>query len=144
MPAPGLFVAGAAIAAGALSPAFELAGHYRHSFESGLVSGETFRVTDTVDIVPIDPAGAHVEFQLNFYNGHECSIGGEARVEGRRLVLRLPEMHGWDGSPCTLWIWRDGRRLRWSDGENSCQASWGARGGLGDGGMAFASSRPGA
>ena len=137
-----LLVAGAALGAAAAPSAYDLAGRYSHSFRNGDISGAHFTSTDTVTIVATGRTSAYVDLQLNFFNGHECSIGGIASLERGRLVLRDPDSRGFDGTPCALGVWRDGTRLRWDDGEGSCRGHCGARGGLSDGEMRWASRRP--
>jgi len=141
-PLLGLFLAGTALGAAAAPSAFDLSGRYTYNFRNGDISGDRFTSTDSVIIVPIDRGRAYFDMQLNFFNGHECSIGGMATLEGGRLVYRDPQMRGFDGAPCTLAIWRDGARLRWTDGEGSCKGYCGARGGLSDGEMRWSSRRP--
>jgi len=138
----GLFAAGAALGATAAPSAYDLAGRWTHRFVSGDVSGARFTVQDSVIIVPVDRGRAVFDVQLNFFNGHECSIGGLASLDGGRLIYRDPESRGYDGTPCTLRIWRDGARLRWDDGEASCQGYCGARGGLRNGEMRWSGRRP--
>jgi hypothetical protein len=139
---PGLFAAGAALGAGALPTAFDLAGRYTHSFGNGDVSGAHYRTTDELEIVARDRTHAMFDIQLNFFNGHECSLGGEAILEGSALVYRSAEPPT-PGEPlCMLRIWRDGARLRWTDGDNSCKAYCGARGSFMEGSMAWSSRRP--
>jgi hypothetical protein len=137
-----LFAAGACVGAAVPPSASDLAGRYTHSFRNGDVSGARFTSTDSVTIVATGPAGAYVDLRLNFFNGHECSIGGIAALEGARLVLRDADARGFDGTPCTLSLWRDGARLRWDDGGGSCQSNCGARGSFSDGEMRWASRRP--
>jgi hypothetical protein len=136
-----LFAAGTATGAGAAFTTAELAGRYTHSFRNGLVSGESFTTTDTLVIVPTDARHAMFDINLNFFNGHVCSLSGIARLEGQRLVYReaarLPE-----DPPCVLRFWRQGARLRWTADNNSCRTYCGARGSFTDGGMAWSSRRP--
>jgi hypothetical protein len=136
-----LFAAGAALGAAALGPAAELAGRYTYRFRNGDVSGAHYPSTDEVTIVDLGGGRAYVEMNLAFFNGHECAIGGAARTEGRRLVLRDPDARGFEGAPCRLEVWRQGSRLRWED-QGSCQSNCGARGGFGGGEMAWSSRRP--
>jgi hypothetical protein len=137
-----LFAAGLCLGAAAAAPsARDLAGRYTYSFRNGDISGASYTTTDRVTIVATGPARAYVDLQLNFFNGHECSIGGMAVLERGRLVYRDPEMRGFDGTPCELRLWRDGARLRWTDGEGSCRGYCGARGSLSDGEMSWASRR---
>lgn len=137
-----LFAAGAALGATAAPSAHDLAGRWTHRSMSGDVSGARFAVEDEVVIVAVDRGRAVFDIQLSFFNGHACSIGGMANLEGGRLVYRDPESRGYDGAPCTLAIWRDGARLRWDDGEASCQGFCGARGGLRGGEMRWSGRRP--
>ena len=139
-PALLLVVAGAALARDATSAA-ELAGRYTHSFRNGDISGARFTSTDSVVVVATGPSAAYVALDLNFFNGHQCSIGGLASLEDGRLVHRDAEMPNHDGVPCRLSLWRDGTRLRWTDGEGSCRAFCGARGSLTDGEMRWSSRR---
>jgi len=136
-----LLAAGAVLGGAAAPSAYDLAGRYTYSFSNGDISGARFTSTDTVIIVPVDRARAIFDVQLNFFNGHECSIGGMARFEGGRLVYRNSEMRGFDEAPCELRIWREGAKLRWDDGEGSCRGYCGARGRLSDGEMRWSSRR---
>ena len=136
-----LFAAGAALGAGAAPSAFDLAGRWTHGHISGGISGVRFPVEDEVIIVALDRGRAIFDIQLNFFNGHTCNVGGMARLEGARLVFRDREGRSYDGRTCTLSIWRDGARLRWDDGESTCQGYCGARGGLRGGEMRWSSRR---
>jgi hypothetical protein len=137
-----LFAGGAALGAAATPSAFDLAGRYTHSFRNGNVDGASYTSTDTVRIVPVDARHAVFDMELAFFNGHSCSIGGRATLQGDALVYRDPAMTGYgDGGPCTLRIRRAGRRLVWDDA-GSCSGNCGARGSLRDGGMAWSSRRP--
>ena len=137
-----LFAGGTAISAGAGVTAFDFAGRYTHSFRNGDISGASFTSTDEVVIVPTDARHAVFDMELAFFNGHQCSIGGRATLEGSTLVYRDPEMTGYgDGGPCTLRIRRRGGRLTWDDA-GSCSGNCGARGTLREGSMALASRRP--
>jgi hypothetical protein len=138
-----LFAAGLALGGAAAAPsAHDLAGRWTHRFTSGDISGARFPVEDEVVIVAVDRGHAVFDIQLNFFNGHQCSIGGMATLEGRQLVFRDPAGRGYDGRTCALRIWRDGARLRWDDGEGTCQGYCGARGRLAGGEMRWAGRRP--
>lgn len=121
--------------------AASLAGRYTHSFRNGNVAGEAYTSTDTVVIVPIDAGHAVFDIHLNFFNGHECSIGGLATLDHGTLVYRDPEATGYEGQSCELRIRRRGNRLAWDDG-GTCVSYCGARGSLRDGGLAWSSRRP--
>lgn len=136
-----LGVAGALLGAQAAPSAYDLAGRFVWRHANGDVSGRRYTTTDEVVIVPADREAAYVELGLSFFNGHECSISGMARMEGRRLVLRDPDAQSFDGSPCRLEVWREGGRLRWDDGEDTCRSNCGARGSFSDGEMRWSLRR---
>ena len=136
-----LVLAGAMLGAQAAPSAYDLAGRFVWRHANGDVTGARFTTTDEVVIVPADRDSAYVSMALTFFNGHECSIGGMARMEGSRLVLRDPDAQGFDGTPCRLEIWRQGNRLRWDDGEASCSSTCGARGGYNNGEMRWSLRR---
>ena len=137
-----LFAGGSAFGAAAAPSAFDLAGRYSHSFRNGNVDGESYTSTNRVVIVPTDARHAVFDIELAFFNGHQCSIGGRATLEGRTLVYRDPGMTGYgDGGPCTLRIERRDGRLTWDDA-GSCYGACGARGSLRNGWIAWDSRRP--
>jgi hypothetical protein len=124
-----------------LSPLTRLAGKYIHKFKNGDVEGDTYYTTDVVEIVPLDAHRAEVSFYLNFFNGHDCSVDGIAKLEGRKLVYR-DTLEGMPNLPeCRLEIWRDARNLYWED-RGTCSFHCGARGGLHNGRMSAATRRP--
>ena len=135
-----LVAASAAVAQDATGAA-DLAGRYTRAFQSGDNSGARYTVVNTAIIVATGPGTAFVELDLNFFNGHQCSIAGMATLEGGHLVHRDAEMPNHEGVPCRLSLWRDGGRLRWTDGDGSCRAFCGARGSLTDGEMRWSSRR---
>ena len=85
-----------AAAAGALallgaappSPVTAFAGRYSHHFENGLIGGSTYGSDHVVEIVPVDRRHAYVRAELQFYNGHSCSLAGVAASHGATLVYR--------------------------------------------------------
>jgi hypothetical protein len=58
--------------------ATKIAGRYRHNFANGDVQGDHFRSTDTLTLTPISRNSIHFDVELNFYNGHTCSLSGGA------------------------------------------------------------------
>lgn len=137
-----LLLAGATLGAAAAPSAHDLAGRWTHRFSSGDISGARFPVTDELVIVATDRTHAVFDLQLNFFNGHICSIGGVATLERGRLVYNNAEITSFDGAACRLEIWREGNRIRWDDGEGTCQGFCGARGGLRGGEMRWSARRP--
>jgi hypothetical protein len=139
---PGLFAASAALGVGAAPSAFDLAGRYSYSFDNGDVDGDHYRSTDELEIVARDRTHAVFDINLNFFNGHECALNGEAVLEEDVLVFREAQPAAPGEPACVLRLWRDGTRIRWTDGEGSCQAYCGARGSFRSGHMAWSSRRP--
>ena len=137
-----LSAAGASLAAVAAPSAYDLAGRYTFSFRNGFVAGDHYRSTDVLEIVARDRTHAAFDIHLNFFNGHECSLGGEATLVGATLVYRETAPQSPGRPICVLRLWRERGRLRWSDGENSCQAYCGARGSFMSGDMAWSGRRP--
>ena len=119
----------------------QVAGEYRHTFKNGDVSGATYETTDVVKIYPLDWHRALISFELNFFNGHSCTVYGVANLEGAKLVYRDKAEWRPDEPDCELRVWRDGTKLRWEDG-GTCQFHCGARGGLSNGEIPFGSRRP--
>ncbi|MBY0338738.1 MAG: hypothetical protein K2X11_19140 [Acetobacteraceae bacterium] len=115
-------------------------GVYRYRFPNALVTGETFRSENTMEVVRVAPGAAYLRLELTFFNGHGCSLRAVARVEGNELVHRRGER---DGEPaCTLRLRFDGGRATLSDADGGCRASaCGARGGFEGMGFATASRR---
>lgn len=136
------FVAIAATATAADAPMQQLAGRYTHRFKNGDTSGEVYYTTDVVEILPLDQERAVVNLDLNFFNGHSCSVYGIATLNGGRLIYREEEPNPWSDGGCQLEIWRDGNKLRWAEAEGtSCQSNCGARGGLSVGDISYRSRR---
>lgn len=138
----GLFAAGAALGARVAPSAFDLAGRYTYSFLNSTVFGERYPSTDELEIAALDRTHALFNIHLRFGNGHECSLSGVATLERSALVYRevQPPIRG--DPACVLRLWRDGARLRWTDGANSCSAYCGTRGSFMEGSMAWSSRRP--
>jgi len=119
-----------AIAAAPASPVASLAGRYSKHFQNGFVDGSKYWSDDVVEIVPVDSTHAYFRAELEFYNGHSCSIAGVAKTVGNTLVYREKEP-SYDGGPtCRLTITTKGKSLLLDDGDGSCQSYCGARGSL--------------
>ena len=67
-----------------------MAGRYTAERGYALITGETFRSTDELLILPEGPGRAYVEVETWFFNGHSCSLSGLAKVEGDYLIVRGP------------------------------------------------------
>lgn len=124
----------AAIAAAPASPVTTLAGRYSKHFQNGFVDGSKYWSDDVVEIVPVDATHAYFRAELQFYNGHECSLSGVARAVGNKLVYREKEVTAFGGidKPCTLSISASGKDLLLDDAGGTCKANCGARGTFSD------------
>ena len=56
----------------------KIAGRYRHREPNGDVQGHSYSTTDTLTIRPVGAASIHFSTELNFFNGHVCSLSGGA------------------------------------------------------------------
>jgi hypothetical protein len=107
----------------------EIEGVYKHRFQNGLVSGEKYLSEDVVEIVRYDDSRIYVRAELQFFNGHECSISGIARYDGGKFVYDAPAEP--DLPACHFQVGVDGKAIRFADPEGACRPSrCGARGGL--------------
>lgn len=121
-------------------PAEQLAGRYGRHFINGMVHGPAIAVDDVIEIVPVSDRAAYVRLELNFFNGHICTLSGVAEEEDGALVYREP-LEQDQPRRCTLRIARQGRQLRLSDGGGSCSIYCGARGSLQDAALPWSSRR---
>lgn len=116
-----------AVVAGPASPVTALAGRYTKHFQNGFADGSKYWSDNVVEIVPIDATHAYFRAELDFFNGHQCSIYGVAKAVGKKLVYSEKEETG-SGNICKLTISASGKDLLLDDGEGSCKAYCGARG----------------
>ena len=62
----------------AAKTAAAIAGKYRHSFPNSDVQGDNFLSADTLAIKMLPNQAIAYDVELEFYNGHECSLKGTA------------------------------------------------------------------
>jgi len=129
------------LAAGPADPAESLAGRYSRQFPNALVSGERYTSENIVEIVPVAPRAAYVRLELQFFNGHVCSLYGVARADRDALVYTEGGTETQGEERCRLRIARKGAALAWDDG-GSCKGYCGARGSFREDGLPWASRRP--
>lgn len=117
----------------------QIAGAYRHSFRNGDVQGDAYTSTDTLIITPVGNASIHFSVELNFYNGHECSLSGGAlfRQDGSFVFDDKPDNAAPDAPLCRLAIIPTATGVRFKDITGACQAYCGARGGWNGAGFTF-------
>ena len=135
--------AGASHAQPAADPLIgEIEGVYKHRFQNGLVTGEKYRSEDVVEIVRYDPTRIYVRAELQFFNGHECSISGIAAYVDGKFVYDEPSTEP-AAQACHFEVGADGQAIRFADANGACRATHcGARGGLDGYAIARDSKRP--
>lgn len=113
-------------------------GVYKHRFQNGLVSGETYESEDILEIVKVAEDAAYLRYDLQFYNGHTCNLYGIAEEKGDALVYTDKSSQNPD-SACVLRVSiKNGKLLTEdlspydSDRTYGCQSYCGARGGFKD------------
>lgn len=138
----GLVVVGAGSAALSGNATAALSGRYGRHFINGDMDGNVGGSDDVVEIVPAGDGAAYVRVELQFYNGHQCSIAGIGAVEGGRIVYDDRAAFQPGDPPCVLTVSRKGNSLLLDDADGSCKAYCGARGSLSRATLPFASRRP--
>ena len=122
----------------------EMQGVYKHRFKNGVISpgkapgeaDEAYESEDVVEIVPYDDSHVYLRAELQFYNGHQCSIAGIAGYENGAFVYHDPAKPLAGKPPCTLNVALTGKNLMLddritADGPSSCTIMYcGARGSL--------------
>ena len=111
----------------------QMQGVYKYRFSNSLVSGERYQSEDIIEIVAVDDAHIYVRAELDFANGHSCSIWGVAGYEAGSFVYRESEKLLENGPLCTLRIAQRKDKLMLTDvdaGVSSCRMYCGARGSL--------------
>jgi len=120
--------------------AAKIAGQYRHRFPNGDVEGDKFTSTDTLTIRPVGAASIHFDVELNFYNGHECSLSGGALYrKDRSFVFDDSARNALADTPaCRLAIIPTGDGVKFQDITGGCKLNYcGERGGWDGEGFTF-------
>ena len=111
--------------------AAKIAGQYRHSFANGDVDGDHYRTTDTLTIHKVGAASIHFDAELNFFNGHTCSLAGGAlyRADGSFVFEdTAANADGPDTPACRLAIVPTATGVTFKDLNGACQSYCGERG----------------
>jgi hypothetical protein len=125
--------------------AARIAGRYRHSFANGDVQGEHYRSTDTLTLTPVGQASIHFDAELNFYNGHTCSLAGGApfRKNGSFVYDANPKDALPNEPACHLGIKPTPKGIEFDDYTGGCKMiSCGERGGWNGAAFTFAERVP--
>jgi len=119
-----------------------LSGRYSSHFENGDVQGNVYWSDNVAEIVAVTGDAAYIRIELNFYNGHTCSISGIGQVSDGRILYNDHAETSPDEPPCILSVSKKGDNLLIDDGEGSCKMYCGARGSLSGDTLPFSSRRP--
>jgi hypothetical protein len=133
------------VAAGADSASSKLIdqmqGVYKHRFANAAIAGpgkpdESYQSEDIVEIVRYDDERIYFRAELQFYNGHTCSISGIAQYDQGHFVYREKQALLPGEPPCSMSISTNAGQLSLTDrinGSASCHPGHcGARGSLSD------------
>lgn len=119
--------------------ALKIAGTYIHRFKDGDVEGDTYTAVDKLTIRPVGAASIHFDTDLNFFNGHTCSLDGGAlyRKDGT-FVFDDEAKNALEGEPvCRLAIKVTDKGVEFQDITGGCKLYCGARGGWNGEGFTF-------
>ena len=107
-----------------------IAGTYRHSFINGDMQGRHYRSTDTLTITAVGPASIQFDADLNFSNGHTCSLSGGAlyRKDGTFVFDDDPANKVPDQPLCRLAIVPTATGIKFHDLTDGCLLYCGTRG----------------
>jgi hypothetical protein len=138
----GLLTLAACATAAAPDAMSAFTGSYTRQFSNRLVDGTRYQSEDRLDIARVDATHAAVSVGLEFYNGHSCSISGDATLANDALVLTAPAEN--DGLPrCMLHITHEGEAMVFRDPESGCLMHYcGARGSFEGARLPYSSRRP--
>jgi uncharacterized protein len=107
----------------------KIEGAYERSFESGLVDGSTYTATDRLTIARASDSAIQFSVHLNFYNGHECNLEGQAVFKQNGHFV-YTEKAGQDKEACIFEIAPGADAIALRDPNGTCrQLSCGVRGG---------------
>lgn len=143
------------IQASALKMIKDIEGVYKHRFTNALITpgkapqeqDQSYQSEDIVEVMRHDDQHIYLRAELNFYNGHTCSIYGIARFENKAFVYRAPALSTDNTQACTLTLTSTPENLHISDrlladGPATCRDYCGARGSLSDLKIAKTAKRP--
>jgi hypothetical protein len=124
------------------SEAQAIRGSYRHSFRNGDVDGDHFTSTDRLDIAPLSDHTIRFSVDLQFYNGHECSIDGIAKFAKPGFFVFQDKDEDAGPLGCVLEIIPGKAGVTLADPTGGCKRiSCGERGGYGGAAFSFKDRR---
>lgn len=114
----------------AAQAAAAIAGNYRHSFPNGDGQGDNFFSTDTLKITDLPHHAIHYSLELQFFNGHECSLEGTAIYRRAGFFVDQQKTAEPKFPLCVLEILTDENGVKFADPTGACKMmSCGQRGG---------------
>lgn len=103
-----------------------VAGVYKTRFPNGLVDGTQFTSENVLEVVKISADRAYVRAELQFFNGHVCSVAAVFHPEGDSLVWRHQTVMN---KACELRLTFADGTVAFHDKDGNCrQEDCGARG----------------
>lgn len=107
-----------------------IVGNYRRSFPNGDVQGDNFLSTDTLKITELPDAAIHYSLELQFYNGHECSLEGTANYRRAGFFVDQQKTDQPKFPLCVFEILPGENGVKFADPTGACKMmSCGERGG---------------
>ena len=113
----------------------DVEGVYKQTHHLGNVDGDRYDAEDVVEIVQDAPDRIYFRAELNFYNGHTCSINGIAALKDDAFIYHAPKDTDASDAPCTLAIRLTDKDLvlydrAGADSSSTCRDHCGMRGTL--------------
>lgn len=117
--------------------AHAIRGNYSHRFRNGDVDGDTFSSTNELSIDLLPGSRIHYDLNLQFFNGHECSLEGTASWRSAGFFVDQQQVESANASHddslqslCVFEIRPTATGLELADPTGACRnMSCGARGG---------------
>lgn len=114
----------------AAQAAAAIVGSYRHSFPNSDVQGDNFLSTDTLKITELPNDAIQYSLELQFYNGHQCSLEGTANYRRAGFFVDQQKTDQPNFPLCVFEILPDENGVKFADPTGACKMmSCGERGG---------------
>jgi hypothetical protein len=114
----------------AAEAAAAIVGSYQRSFPNGDVQGADFLSTDTLKVTELANNAIHYSLELQFYNGHECSLEGTANYRRAGFFVDQQKTDQPKFPLCVFEILPDENGVKFRDPTGACKMmSCGERGG---------------
>lgn len=112
-----------------------LAGVYKYQFDNGTIDGDEYRSENILELVPHGHRALYFRTELDFYNGHRCSLYGIAHPVKEGFEFREDS--------CRFILKPRNGNITFEDVEGECRNEYcGARGGFSGVEFTAAQKRP--